>query len=274
MPFGVPLIMRATCAVLVLLWRGVSAAGEAAAVPLEGIASSGVDADLGLTLGQAQHALESGNAAADEKVLEIHLSTDRFTAAQRDLLAAPSAAVLARAGKLRLEAGELSLAVRDLDAAWELTGKRADPLYASALIQWLDAGGLRDPAEILYVARRARLADPSNPRAIVLDESVSNNPYRIWGWAAQGVALFGLAAAVVCGLLSSSAAAQLPGNVHTRAVDDGLIARARGLHVLSIATYGGAGGLELGGLALLWGGARNFHPTSPELLPALPEGSR
>lgn len=258
--------VRATAAsALLSTWLAAPLIGRAG--PLPEVPESGVDPDVQAALTSAQQLLASGQAeAAVQQVLSLYAATDRFTVAQRPLLAGDAQRLLGEAGARLQAAGRADLAVMAQDAAWQLGGRAPNPAYSQTLMALADPARKGPREESLYLARRALLADPGNQAAARLDQRLSTNRFKapglglvIGGSIAAGVGLL----LVAGGLYSSSSSSTSSG--------------AFSLSTVQIAGLGallGGGLLAGGGGILLNAGKPVSAPVSPPYLPALPEGGR
>lgn len=262
--------VRATAA-SALLSTWLAAPLEGRAGPLPEVPESGVDPDVQAALTSAQQLLASGQAeAAVQGIISLYAATDRFTVAQRQLLAGDAQRLLGEAGARLQAAGggdpTLALAVMAQDAAWQLGGRAPNPAYSQTLMALADPARKGPREESLYLARRALLADPGNQAAARLDQRLSTNRFKapglglvIGGSVVAGVGLL----LVAGGLYSSSSSSTSSG--------------AFSLSTVQIAGLGallGGGLLAAGGGILLNAGKPVSAPVSPPYLPALPEGGR
>ncbi|MFO0574137.1 MAG: hypothetical protein U1A78_09075 [Polyangia bacterium] len=257
--------VRATAAsALLCTWLAAPLAGRAS--PLPEVPESGVDPDVQAALTSAQQLLASGQAeAAVQGVIGLYAATDRFTVAQRQLLAPDAQRLLGEASDRLQAAGRGDLAVMAKDAAWQLGGRAPNPVYSQTLLALADPARKGPREESLYLARRALLADPGNQAAARLDQRLSTNRFK-----APGLAL------VIGGSIAAGA---------------GLLLLAGGLYSSSSSTSGGAfslstvqiaglgallgGGLLAGGGGILLNAGKPVSaPVSPLYLPALPEAGR
>lgn len=217
-----------------------------------------VDADLVAAMEDAEHALSQQQSdRAYAIVVGVFSSSDPFSIAQSPVLGSQGASLLRRVGEEELSRGHLTLGAQALDAAWELDGRPQDPRYAAVLTQWAQDVRREDKATALYLARRALVVDPDNAEAAALDRRLSRNPLRAPGWTALSLSL----ATLVASIAAASAASDASGATATR------------YRRLAGAGFGTTAGLYLLGIGLLWGGKRNYAPTSPKQLPAFDEGS-
>lgn len=258
--------VRATAAsALLSTWLAAPLAGRAG--PLPEVPESGVDPDVQAALASAQQLLASGQAeAAVQGVLSLYAATDRFTVAQRQLLAGDAQRLLGEASGRLQASGRGDLAVMAQDAAWQLGGRAPNPAYSQTLMALADPARKGPREESLYLARRALLADPANQAAARLDQRLSTNRFKVPG---LGLVIGGSIAAgvglllVAGGLYSSSSTSTSSG--------------AFSLSTVQIAGLGallGGGLLAAGGGILLNAGKPVSAPVSPPYLPALPEAGR
>jgi hypothetical protein len=249
-------------------WLAGPLVGErvASAGPLPDVPESGIDPDVQAALTSAQQLLASGQAeAAVQGVLSLYAATDRFTVAQRQLLAGDAVRLLGAASGQLSAAGRGDLGVLAQDAAWQISGRAPNPAYSQTLLALADPARKGPREESLYLARRALLADPGNQAAARLDQRLSTNRFKapglalvISGSVAAGVGLL----LVAGGLYSSSSSSS---------------SDAFSLSTLQIAGLGallGGGLLAGGGGLLLNAGKPVSAPVSPAYLPALPEATR
>jgi hypothetical protein len=251
---------------LIIFFVTVAAADELPDAP-----PGGVDADVTAAVEEARAGLAGGDAGHAAGVLiRLHLQRDRFAKAQLPAVRAQSREILDGAGRALAGAGRRDDAARAFDAAWTLGGRGAtSPELARSLVQL--AGEVPDRGEKLWLARRARRADPGNAEAARIDDRYSHNSLRK---PALAVTIIGVGAAVAGGVLvglGKNAESELTGSIHPRAQADDLLAQ-RNNYILG-------GGITLGvgiaaiaaGAFLLLGGQPHWSPTSPSRLPALPE---
>lgn len=223
--------------------------------PLAPAPDHDVDPDLAAAMEEADRALSEQEAdRAYAIVVGVFSSTDPFSVAQAPRLASRGASLLREVGDLQLRRGRLTLAARSLDAAWELGGRRRDSRYSAVLVRWAQEIRREDKATALYLARRARVADPDNVTAATLDRQLSRNRLRAPGWTALSLSLVTLVASIAAS--SAAASATVPSRTRYRR--------------LAGAGYGTTAGLYVLGLGLLWGGRRDYTPSSPKELPTLP----
>jgi len=166
-----------------VLWMSATAAagptvGVVAAPPIAAAPDSGLDPDVLARLDTADREVASNLGGALDHVLVVYESDDPFSQAQRDAARPRSIELLGRIGERARAAGDLELAARAFDARWTLSGQH-DPQLAQVLTVWGERDAAAAPARALYLARRARSADPDQPRAVALDDRLSHN-HRVW----------------------------------------------------------------------------------------------
>lgn len=226
---------------------------------------SGIDPDVQAALASAQQLLGSGQAeAAVQSVISLYAATDRFTVAQRQQLIPESQRVLLEASTQLEAAGRREPSVLAQDAAWTLGGRAPSPSYSQTLTTLAEQAEKGSREESLYLARRARLADPRNATATRLDERLSRNRFKIPGL----VMVIGGAVIAGAGLLTFTY-----GNLY---LNDSSATSGSGksLSTVELAGIGaalGGGLLAGGGGLLLYLGKPVASPVSPAYLPALPE---
>lgn len=262
-PFVVNAVASAfLCAFLHAPGSGIRSA-SAAGLPER--PESGVDPDVQAALTSAQQLLQSGQAeAAVQSVISLYAATDRYTAAQRQQLIPESQKVLLDASAQLQAAGRTEQAVLAQDAAWTIGGRAPSPTYSQTLTTLAEQAQKGSREESLYLARRARLADPGNPAAARLDERLSRNRFKIPGL----VMVIGGAVIAGAGLLTFTY-----GNLYLNDTS-GAAGSGKSFSTVELAGIGaalGGGLLAGGGGLLLYFGKPVGSPVSPTYLPALPE---
>jgi hypothetical protein len=279
------MMMRAwfPCLLGVLLARGGAIAGGppdatvevVAAPPIETAPKTGVDPDVSARLDAATRATAGASPAvlgrALDQVLVVFESDDAFSRAQRERVKDRSVAILGTLGTRAREAGELTLAARALDARWTIGGSTRDPELASVLVTWAEREADRAPGEALYLARRARKADPALERAADLDDELSSNPRAVTGKLAilAGAVAFGVGAYLhyrVGEIEEELATHARPGDEVDRMLARRDLYDRAGTGLLIAAPL-----LGTGGIFYTLSGTPKHRPTSPAELPALEE---
>jgi hypothetical protein len=204
--------------------------------------------------------------------LNLYLATDRFTKAQAARVKPEAVQMLHDAATLRLQHGEVDLATRDLDGAWQLLGKGMDLQLSTALSSWAERVEGKDRASALYLARRALSADPANATARRIDYKLSHNPTPLPAFSLIGVGFVAMVTGIAFGFASNSTTNTISsGIIRPRSDWDVLIAANNTQKWASIGAFIVSGVCYAAGISLLGYGRRDYVPTSPALLPALPE---
>src|SRR5205085_8651190 len=146
---------------------------------------------------------------------------------------------------------------------------RRDLQLAQVLTAWGERDAAAAPARALYLARRARSADPQSSSAARLDDDLSRN-HRAWPGKLAVVA--GIAA-LAAGIWARSQVSAIEDDLRMHArpgaeVDSMLAARDR-YDAIGTGLLVAAPVLSIGGVALVISGRPTFTPTSPAELPAL-----
>ena len=214
-----------------------------AAPPIAAAPASGVDPDVTARFTSADDLLARGDLpGALAAVLVVYESPDPFSLAQRTRAAPDAAARLTQIGTRARSQGDLVLAARAFDARWTITHQK-DPDLARALVAWSEREP--SPGRALYLARRARLADPDLAAAAARDDELSHNQR---AWTGRLIVLAGVAA--FCA---------------------GIYADTSGEDTIATALYVAGPVLTTGGLLWEFSGTPSHTPMSPGELPALPE---
>lgn len=201
-----------------------------------------------------------------ERALVTFEAQDPFSIAQQPAAMPRTVAVLSTIAERAKAGGELVTAARALDARWSLTGGK-DVQLGEVLASWAERDA--NPSQALYLARRARSADPSNHAAEKLDDRLSTNQRAFTG----RLAIVAGVAALVAGAYLQYRVGQIEDDLklHPRSgadVDAALAERDRDDQIgtgLVIA----APILTIGGIAWMWSGNPHGNPMSPGELPAL-----
>jgi hypothetical protein len=239
-----------------------------AAPPIAAAPDSGLDPDVIARLDAADREIASKLGEALDHVLVIYESDDPFSQAQRDAARPRSIELLGRIGERARTAGDLELAARAFDARWTLSGQH-DPQLAQVLTAWGERDAAAAPARALYLARRARSADPDQPRAVALDDSLSHN-HRVWPGRLMILAgVVALAAGIyawtrVGAIEDDLKANSRPGDQVQSMLDDRDRYDLIGTGLLAAAPV-----LSIGGIVLTFSGQPSYSPMSPGALPTL-----
>lgn len=239
---------------------------------LEAQPEEGVDPDLELAFEKAQTALDEGRPQdAVWQIRSIYLSPDQFTKAQRDRRRKDARGLLLDAGDELLSQGNRMAAAQAFDSAWILGDRGTSPEYADLLVRLAEERQNSNQAQALYLARRAKRADPRNDGAKQLDKEISREPLRTPGLISAGVGAVGLVAALVLKSRLNTLQSDIESGDKSRSELDDLLGKYRtnnALFTISAATAGV--GLAGGGFMLSFE-LKNFTPVSPRALPGLPE---
>jgi hypothetical protein len=237
-----------------------------AAPPIAAAPDSGLDPDVAARLAAAER--DPDLAHALDEVLVTYESNDPFSRAQRDAARSRTLAILTQIGERAKAAGDVVLAARAFDARWTIDGKR-DPQLAEVLATWAERDAAAQPARALYLARRARSADPSQDRAARVDDDLSHN-HRVWPGR---LAIVAGIAAFVAGIYLHERVGQIEDDLrmHPRPgneVDAALAQRDR-YDAIGTGLIIAAPAVSLGGVLFTLSGQPSYTPTSPAELPAL-----
>jgi hypothetical protein len=246
-----------------------------AAPPIEAVPDGGLDPDVVARLEAAERAAATTAPAELEpvlaKVLVLYESNDPFSRAQREVARPRTLAVLTQIGDRAREAGELVVAARAFDARWTIGGSGRDLQLAQNLTAWAERDAAAEPARALYLARRARRADPRASRAVGLDDELSHN-HRVWPGRLAVVA--GIAALAV-GIYARTRVSAIEDDLkmHPRPGDevDRLLGERDRYDLIGTGLVIAAPVLSFGGVLFELSGKPSYTPTSPTELPALGE---
>jgi len=266
-------IILLLCAAPVLAAPPTKTVDVVAAPPIATAPDAGLDPDVAARLDAAERAVAAATRAEldalIDRVLIVYESDDPFSQAQRDAARPRSLALLKAIGERARAMGELTIAARAFDARWTLAGGQRDHELAQVLTTWAERDAQAAPARALYLARRARSADPSASRAAELDDDLSRN-HRVWpGRLAIIAGIVALVAGVYArnqvGAIESDLAAQArPGADVERMLGERDRYDALGTGLLVAAPV-----LSIGGMLFIWSGKPSYAPTSPAELPAM-----
>lgn len=244
-----------------------------AAPPIETAPASGLDPDVIARLDAAERVVASAASSelepALDRVLVLYESDDPFSTAQREAAKPRTVAILTKLGERARAAGDVVLAARAFDARWTISGGTRDPQLAAVLTTWAERDAAHAPAQALFLARRARSADPDHRDARDIDDDLSRN-HRVWPGRLMVVA--GIAALAVgiyarsrVGAIENDLAMQIrPGDEVERQLAKRDLYDAVGTGLLVAAPA-----LSIGGIVFTLSGQPSYTPTSPAELPAL-----
>jgi hypothetical protein len=244
-----------------------------AAPPIAAVPDGGVDPDVAARL-RAVDAVVATTSPAQldgllDRVLVLYESDDPFSRAQRDAARPQTLALLTRIGERARAAGELVIAARAFDARWTIDGGHRDVQLGEVLSAWAERDAASAPAQALYLARRARGADPAQPRAARLDDDLSRN-HRVWsGRLAIVAGIVALAAGIYMRSQVSAIEDDLAAHPRSGADVDRLLAERDRDDVIGTGLLVAAPVLSIGGAFWVLSGQPSYTPTSPAELPAL-----
>lgn len=237
---------------------------------------SGLDPDVAARLADAERAAASAPplelASVLDRVLVPYESDDPFSTAQRDAAKPRTLAVLTTIGERARAAGDLELAARALDARWTLSGGEKparDPQLADVLAHWAERDAAARPAQTLYLARRARTANPDDALAAHLDDQLSHN-HHVWPGRLMVVAgIVALAAGIYARSQVGSIESDL--QMHARPGDQvsSALAERDAYDAIGTGLLVAAPVLSIGGIVFIVSGQPSYTPSSPGELPAL-----
>src|SRR4051812_7827502 len=195
--------MRTAIFMIVLSAATSARAEDVSVIAAPGIAAApanGVDPDVAKRLADADRDAAAVAPASLGPVIDRALvtfeSSDPFSVAQRPAAKPGTLAVLTKIGERARAAGEVVIAARAFDARWTLAGGGHDVQLAEVLTTWAERDEDAQPGRALYLARRARSADPRHDRAADLDDSLSRNHRALTGKLAMVAGFVALAAGI------------------------------------------------------------------------------
>jgi hypothetical protein len=209
---------------------------------------AGTDHDVTGRFDDAEGLVRAGQLPrALERVLVLYRSDDVFSKASREPAKPRAFALLTTIGRTARERGDLVLAAQAFDARWTLAGGH-DHDAATTLAAWAERERDDSKGRALYLARRARAADPDLRLAKELDEALSTNrravPMKLM--IVGGLAAFGA----------------------------GLYADSKGHDTLATGFYVASPLLCASAILLGLSGIPNHSPVSPVELPSVSAGDR
>jgi hypothetical protein len=246
----------------------VVAAPSIAAAP-----ANGLDPDVAKRLDDAAHDAIAVAPAALGPVLDRALvtfeSTDPFSVAQRPAARPRTLAVLTKIGERARAAGELVIAARAFDARWTLAGGGHDLQLAEVLTTWAERDADDQPGRALYLARRARLADPGHGGAADLDDDLSRNHRALTGKLAMVAGFVALAAGIYAYSRVSAIEDDLKAHPRSGAEVDAALADRDRYDMIGTGLLVAAPVVSIGGFVWMMSGNPSYSPVSPGELPAL-----
>jgi len=267
--------MRPLLLLLCLVARASAAPPEpsidvVAAPPIETAPAGGLDPDVVARLDAVDQAI--GTSPLDalvDRVLVLYESDDPFSRAQREAARPRSVELLGRIGERARTAGDLVTAARAFDARRTISGGGRDPQLAQVLTAWAERDAKASPGRALYLARRARAADPGDSRAADLDDDLGKN-HRVWPGRLAIVAGF---VALAVGIYARSRVSAIEEDLamHARPGDqvESALAERDRYDAIGTGLIIAAPVISFGGVLLMWSGKPSYSPTSPAELPAL-----
>lgn len=264
-------------AILMIMVCAASARAEdVSVVAAPGIAAapaSGIDPDVAKRLEEADRDAASVAPAALGPVIDRALvtfeSTDPFSVAQRPAAEARTLAVLTKIGERARSAGEVVLAARAFDARWTISGGGHDVELAQTLTTWAERDADAQPGRALYLARRARSADPGSGHAADLDDSLSTNHRALTGKLAMVAGFVALAAGIYMYTRVSAIEDDLKAHPRSGAEVDAALADRDRYDLIGTGLLVAAPVVSIGGFVWMLSGNPSYSPVSPGELPAL-----
>ncbi len=257
--------------ILVLCAAPAAAAPDTVAVPagppIAAAPEGGLDRDVIARLDAAERATDPGQAL--DRVLVLYESDDPFSRAQRTAARPRAIAILTKIGEHARAAGDVVTAARALDARWAIDGEHRDPQLAQVLTAWAERDAAAQPARALYLARRARTADPQAVGAARLDDDLSRN-HRVWtGRLAIVAGVAALAAGIYARSQVTSIEDDLKSHPRPGSDVDGMLRERDIYDAVGTGLLVAAPVMSIGGILITVSGNPKYTPTSPDELPAL-----
>jgi hypothetical protein len=264
---------------LIALCATTAHAEEVSVVAAPGIAAapaSGLDPDVAKRLADADRDAASVAPAALGPVIDRALvtfeSTDPFSVAQRPAAKERTVAVLTKIGERARAAGEVVLAARAFDARWTIGGGGHDVhdvRLAETLTTWAERDADSQPGRALYLARRARSADPGSRHAADLDDSLSRNHRALTGKFAMVAGFVALAAGIYMYTRVSAIEDDLKAHPRSGPDVDAALADRDRYDLIGTGLLVAAPVVSIGGFVWMMSGNPSYSPVSPGELPAL-----
>jgi hypothetical protein len=261
---------------MIVLCATTAHAEEVSVVAAPGIAAapaSGLDPDVAKRLADADRDAASVAPAALGPVIDRALvtfeSSDPFSVAQRPAAKDRTVAVLTKIGERARAAGEVVLAARAFDARWTIGGGGHDVRLAETLTTWAERDADSQPGRALYLARRARSADPSSGHAADLDDDLSRNHRALTGKLAMVAGFVALAAGIYMYTRVSAIEDDLKAHPRSGADVDAALADRDRYDLIGTGLLVAAPVVSIGGFVWMMSGNPSYSPVSPGELPAL-----
>ena len=268
--------MRNVIILIVVCVAASAHAEEVGVVAAPGIAAapaSGLDPDVVKRLDEADRDAASVVPAALGPVLDRALvtyeSNDPFSVAQRPAARTRTLAVLTKIGDRARSAGELVIAARAFDARWTLGDGGHDVQLSEVLTTWAERDADEQPGRALYLARRARLADPGHGRAADLDDHLSTNHRALTGKLAMVAGFVALAAGIYAYTRVSAIEDDLKAHSRPGADVDAMLADRDRYDMIGTGLLVAAPVVSIGGFVWMMSGNPSYSPVSPGELPSL-----
>jgi hypothetical protein len=261
---------------LIALCATTAHAEEVSVVAAPGIAAappSGLDPDVAKRLADADR--DAAAVAPDalgpviDRALVTFESSDPFSVAQRPAAKERTVAVLTKIGERARAAGEVVLAARAFDARWTIGGGGHDVRLAETLTTWAERDADSQPGRALYLARRARSADPGSGHAADLDDSLSRNHRALTGKLAMVAGFVALAAGIYMYTRVSAIEDDLKAHPRSGADVDAALADRDRYDMIGTGLLVAAPVVSIGGFVWMMSGNPSYSPVSPGELPAL-----
>jgi hypothetical protein len=268
--------MRKVIMMIVVCVASSAYAEEVGVVAAPGITAApagGLDPDVAKRLADADRDAALAPPAAlgpvIDRVLVTFESSDPFSVAQRPAAKPRTLAVLTKIGERARGAGELVIAARAFDARWTLGGGGHDVQLAEVLTTWAERDEDAQPGRALYLARRARTADPGHDRAADLDDSLSRNHRALTGKLAIVAGFVALAAGIYAYTRVSAIEDDLKAHPRPGADVDAMLADRDRYDMIGTGLLVAAPIVSIGGIVWMVSGNPSYSPVSPGELPAL-----
>ncbi|MEP6859501.1 MAG: hypothetical protein ABJE66_02715 [Deltaproteobacteria bacterium] len=265
-------------AIFMIVWCAATSAraeevSVVAAPVIAAAPASGLDPDVARRLDDADRDAAAVAPAALGPVIDRALvtfeSSDPFSVAQRAAAKPRTLAVLTKIGERARSAGELVIAARAFDARWTLGGGGHDVQLAEVLTTWAERDEDAQPGRALYLARRARSADPGHDRAADLDDSLSRNHRALTGKLAMVAGFVALAAGIYAYTRVSAIEDDLKTHPRSGADVDAALADRDRYDLIGTGLLVAAPVISIGGFVWMMSGNPAYSPVSPGELPAL-----
>ena len=240
-----------------------------AAPPIATAPRSGLDPDVVARLDSVERDLSTADPEQLlARTLVLFESADPFSQAQRDAAKPRTLNLLTAIGDAANRRGDVVVAARAFDARWTISGQQ-DPALAQVLTKWAERDAAAQPGRALYLARRARRADPSDRHAAELEDDLGRNHRLFAGKAAVVVGLIACAAGLYAFSRVHAIETDLATKVRTGPELDSMLAQRDDYHWASTGLFVAAPTLAIGGILLMISGTPHYTPESPEQLPTL-----